>query len=74
MTGPPADLRVTAACRQSGTREVRNGECKIKDVARKPHGTYRPRHARMMAPRSSWDALGVPDPDGKEPPKGRDIL
>src|SRR4051812_50229909 len=24
----------------------------------------------MMAPRSSWDALGVPDPDGKEPPEG----
>jgi hypothetical protein len=33
-----------------------------------PHGVYCPRHARMMAPRSQWSALGVPWPEGQEPP------
>jgi hypothetical protein len=33
-----------------------------------PHGTWCPRHARMMAPASQWQALGVPYPEGHEPP------
>jgi hypothetical protein len=33
-----------------------------------PHGRYCPRHARMMAPRSQWAALGVPWPEGQQPP------
>jgi hypothetical protein len=33
-----------------------------------PHGTWCPRHARMMAPRSEWPALGVPWPEGQQPP------
>jgi len=42
--------------------------CKDKASAY-PHGTYCPRHARMMAPRSQWAALGVPYPEGREPPQ-----
>jgi hypothetical protein len=33
-----------------------------------PHGTWCLQHARMMAPRSQWEQLGVPYPEGKEPP------
>jgi hypothetical protein len=33
-----------------------------------PHGDYCPRHARMMAPRIQWAELGVPYPEGQEPP------
>jgi hypothetical protein len=32
------------------------------------HGTYCPRHARMMTPRGDWERLGVPYPEGQEPP------
>lgn len=39
-----------------------------KAVSTYPHGAWCPRHARMMAPHSQWQELGVPYPEGQEPP------